>query len=268
MKQPKRRWILIAGFVLLVFLGIALWQGFSQSSQRVVSSIPEDIKPQMTYEVINAYPHDPQAFTQGLIYLDGWLYESAGLYGQSSLRKVVLETGEVLQQVNLPEGYFAEGLTSWNESLVQLTWRESVGFIYDRETFSQIGQFTYETEGWGLTTDGERWIMSDGTARLTFLDPQTFNVVDTITVQDEGIEVQRLNELEFVCGEIFANIWQTDSIIRIDPQTGSVTGWIDMRGLRPEDTDVLNGIAYDPEQDRLFVTGKLWPWLYEIRLIP
>ena len=227
----------------------------------------------MTYEVIHVFPHDPLAFTQGLIYVDGFLYESTGLYGQSSLRKVALETGEVLQQVDLGSEYFAEGLTAWEDTLIQLTWRKGIGFVYQREDFSLIDNFTYETEGWGLTHDGERLIMSDGTSKLYFLDPQTYQVTGSFNVTDQGEDITRLNELEYIRGEVFANIWQTDDIARIDPTTGDVLGWIDLSGLLPEDertteTDVLNGIAYDAEQDRLFVTGKLWPKLFEIRLVP
>jgi len=228
---------------------------------------------QMTYEVINVFPHDADAFTQGLVYLDGFLYESTGLYGESSLRKVVLETGVVLKQINLDPAYFAEGLTHWGESLVQLSWRERTGWVYDLDEFSLQDQFSYATEGWGLTQDGERLIMSDGSAYLYFLDPETFTILDSVLVTDDGAAVERLNELEYARGEVFANIWQTESIIRIDPETGEVLGWIDLSGILPaeartDQTDVLNGIAYDAELDRLFITGKRWPHLYEVRLVP
>jgi glutamine cyclotransferase len=241
--------------------------------QTVHSSLPETLTEQMTYEVIQAYPHDPNAFTQGLIYLDGILYESTGLYGESSLRKLDLETGEVLQQIKLTNEVFAEGLTDWDETLVQLTWREGLGFVYNRADFDLLDEFQYETEGWGLTQDGERLIMSDGSSTLFFLEPETFEVTGTVNVSDDGEDIQRLNELEWVQGQVFANIWQTDDIVRIDPASGEVLGWIDLAGLLPEDartadTDVLNGIAYDPATDRLFVTGKKWPQLYEIRLVP
>jgi glutamine cyclotransferase len=237
------------------------------------ASVPGTLAEMMTYEVVQAYPHDPGSFTQGLIFEEGIFYESAGLYGESSLRKVALETGEVLQQVDLPGMYFAEGLTSWDDTLIQLTWQEHVGFVYDKESFAQVGTFEVATEGWGLTQDGERLIMSDGTATLFFLDPETFAVLDTVTVTDQGQEIVNLNELEWVDGEVFANIWQTDDIVRIDPKTGEVLGWIDLSGLLPPEerspeTNVLNGIAFDPEANRLFVTGKLWPRLYEIRLVP
>jgi glutamine cyclotransferase len=175
--------------------------------------------------------------------------------------------------MDLPEVYFAEGLTDWGDQLIQLTWQEHSGFVYDKDSFSQVGAFEYATEGWGLTQDGERLIMSDGSSTLFFLDPETFAVLDTVAVTDQGREIINLNELEWVWGEVFANIWLTDDIIRIDPETGEVLGWIDLSGLLPEeerrvDTNVLNGIAFDPQDNRLFVTGKLWPKLYEIRLVP
>jgi len=232
----------------------------------------EEFTPVMTYEVLNIFPHDPQAFTQGLVYHEGYLYESTGLYGESSLRKVELETGEVLRKVDLSEAYFAEGLALYEDRLFQLTWREGTGFIYGLEDFSLIDQFVYQTEGWGLTHDGERLIMSDGTNNLYFLDPNTLQITKTLEVTFMGEEIVRLNELEYIRGEIYANIWQTDYIVRIDPTTGDVLGWIDLGGILPKDlrggTDVLNGIAYDQEGDRLFVTGKFWPQLYEIQLIP
>lgn len=233
----------------------------------------EEFTPVMTYEVLNIFPHDPQAFTQGLVYHEGYLYESTGLYGESSLRKVELETGEVLRKVDLSEAYFAEGLALYEDRLFQLTWREGTGFIYGLEDFSLIDQFVYQTEGWGLTHDGERLIMSDGTNNLNFLDPNTLQITKTLEVTFMGEEIVRLNELEYIRGEIYANIWQTDYIVRIDPTTGDVLGWIDLGGILPEalrtpGTDVLNGIAYDAESGRLFVTGKRWHKLFEIRLLP
>lgn len=271
--RPSRRSVilLIAGVALVLVSGLLLI--IRRQPQAVHSSLPETLTEQMTYEIIQAYPHDPAAFTQGLIYLDGGLYESTGLYGESSLRKVDLATGEVLQQINLANEVFAEGLTDWDETLVQLTWREGLGFVYNRADFDLLEEFQYETEGWGLTQDGERLIMSDGSSTLFFLDPETFAVTGTVNVSDDGDDVQRLNELEWVQGQVFANIWQTDDIVRIDPVSGEVLGWIDLAGLLPEEartaeTDVLNGIAYDPAGDRLFVTGKKWPQLYAIRLVP
>ena len=236
-------------------------------------SIPDVLTSQMTYEVIQTYPHDPQAFTQGLIIHEGFFYESTGLYGQSSLRKVEIESGEVLKQSDLPSEYFGEGLTIWEDALIQLTWRENVGFVVDLEDFSPIEQFSYANEGWGLTHDGTYLIQSDGSATLSFLDPETYQVIERITITDHDAEVDQLNELEYIQGEIYANIWQTDDIVRIDPETGVVLGWIDLKGLLPEEsitpsTNVLNGIAYNAESNRLFVTGKNWPLVFEIRLVP
>jgi glutamine cyclotransferase len=226
-----------------------------------------------TYEVVHAWPHDPEAFTQGLVFRDGELLESTGLYGQSTLRDVDLQSGRVLKSVAVPSEYFGEGLAVIGARAFQLTWQNQKGFIYDAATFEPEGEFTYDGEGWGLATDGRSLILSDGTSRLRFLDPANFRVVRAITVTAAGQPVVRLNELEWVKGEIFANVWQTDQVVRIDPATGVVRGIIDFSGLLPmierrPDTDVLNGIAYDPALDELFVTGKKWPKLYEVRLIP
>ncbi len=224
------------------------------------------------YRVVHTYPHDPQAYTQGLLYEDGFLYESTGLNGRSSLRMVDLETGRVLQRADVPEKYFAEGLAPWGSTLIQLTWQSHVAFVYDRFSFRLLHTFSYEGEGWGLTQDGRNLIMSDGTATLRFFDPRTFHEVRRIVVNDRGSQVTQLNELECVRGEIYANVWHTDRIARISPSTGRVLGWIDLAGLLPEDQRsdpeaVLNGIASDAAHDRLFVTGKLWPRLFEIKLI-
>ena len=227
--------------------------------------------PEYGFEVVRRLPHDAGAFTQGLLFLDGHLYESTGLEGRSSIRKVELESGRVVQQRDIPPQYFGEGIVAWKDKLVELTWRSEVGFVYDLETFALEKQFAYTGEGWGLTHDGARIIMSDGTPQLRFLDPESLQETGRITVTDEGQPVGNLNELEFVKGEIFANVWMTDRIARIDPATGKVTGWVDLAGLLPASirarTDVLNGIAYDPMRDRLFVTGKLWPALFEIKLV-
>lgn len=224
------------------------------------------------YRVINRYSHDPQAFTQGLIYDDGLLLEGTGRYGASSLREVVLETGEVLRQQPLEEIYFGEGITLFDGEIIQLTWQSGTGFIYDRETFDRLSSFSYPTQGWGITHDGEKLIMSDGSATLYFWDPQTLAETGRVTVTANGEPVVRLNELEYINGEVFANIWQTDMIARISPETGEVLGWIDLSGLLDEEqaasADVLNGIAYDATGDRLFVTGKYWPLLFEIELVP
>ncbi|HEY3744374.1 MAG TPA: glutaminyl-peptide cyclotransferase [Bryobacteraceae bacterium] len=227
--------------------------------------------PTYGYEVVRSYPHDHDAFTQGLIYRDGFLYEGTGLNGRSSVRKVKLESGEVVQIKALPQQYFGEGITDWKGSILELTWQSEIGFIYNLSTFEQTGTFAYTGEGWGITHDPTRLIMSDGSAQLRFIDPSTMKETGRITVHDSNGPVKELNELEYVKGEIFANVWQTDRIARILPADGHVTGWIDLSGLLPPaeraGTDVMNGIAYDAAHDRLFVTGKLWPRLYEIKLI-
>ena len=223
------------------------------------------------YEVVNTFPHDPEAFTQGLVYHDGALLESTGQYGESTLRRVELKTGKVLKQIEVAEQFFAEGLALLNGKLYQLTWQNKRGFVYDAGTFEKTGEFPYTGEGWGLTRDADSLILSDGTDRLRFIDPADYRVRRTITVTDGGRAVTQLNELEYVKGEIFANVWHQNRVARIDPQTGRVRGWIDLSGLlEPGDISdeeaVLNGIAYDESGDRLFVTGKLWPKLFEVRL--
>lgn len=229
--------------------------------------------PTYGYEVVNSYPHDVAAFTQGLFYRDGFLYESTGLLGKSTIRKVRLETGEVLLKSYFPSTLFGEGITHWDDRVVALTWRSQVGFVLDLKTFSVAQRFSYAGEGWGLARNDKEIIMSDGTAELRLLDPQTFKEVRRLRVTASGKPVDQLNELEWVDGEIFANIWQTDRIARIDPKTGRVVGWVDLTGILPQPfrvegvTDVLNGIAYDAPTKRLFVTGKLWPRLFEIRLV-
>ncbi len=233
----------------------------------------EDARPPavLEYEIIKARPHDRGAFTQGLVYRDGFLYESTGLNGRSSLRKVNPETGEVLQHETVAREYFAEGLTDWKNQLIQITWQSNTGFTYDLKTFKRSGQFSYSGEGWGITHDGKRLIMSDGTSSLRFLDPKTFAQTGTLDVTYQGKPLANLNELEFVRGRIFANVWQSNSIVVIDPANGRVTAQLNLPGLlNAEDrsiaVDVLNGIAYDAKEDRLFVTGKLWPKVFEIRL--
>ena len=245
--------------------------GGSGAPRRATVVRPSPPVPTDSFDVINSWPHDPAAFTQGLIYYHGRLYESTGLYGASSLREVELETGAVLRKVAVPEQYFAEGLTIFGDRIVQLTWQSQQGFIYDLPSFRLQGEFSYTGEGWGLTHDGHYLIMSDGTHQLRFLDPTSFAVVKAVGVYYDGRPVTNLNELEYVRGEIYANIWQTDRIARIDPQSGRILGWIDLTGLLPAadrsaSVDVLNGIAYDAATDRLFVTGKRWPKLFEIRL--
>jgi len=228
--------------------------------------------PEYGYDVVHVYPHDPGAYTQGLFYLNGVMYESTGLNGESSVRKVRLETGEVLQKRDIAEQYFGEGIINWKDRLLEITWKSEIGFIYDLNSFAPKGQFMYPGEGWGLTQDGKRIIMSDGTAELRFWDPETLRETGRVTVTDDGRPVDQLNELEWIKGEVFANVYQTNRIARIDPATGKLTGWIDLTGILPpadrfRQVDVLNGIAYDARTDRLFVTGKLWPKLFEIKLV-
>jgi glutaminyl-peptide cyclotransferase len=235
--------------------------------------------PEYGYDVVHAYPHDRNAFTEGLFYLNGFLYEATGLKGSSSVRKVKLETGEVLQNTELPEAYFGEGIIKWKDKMYQLTYTTEVGFIYDFATLKKTGEFPYKGQGWAFTTDGKQLYM-DGTRavnaeasdpEIRIWDPETLKETGVIKVTDEGRPVENLNELEWVKGEIYANIWQTDRIARIDPKTGHVVGWIDLTGIlspaERQGVDVLNGIAYDAEHDRLFVTGKQWPKLFEIKLV-
>ena len=227
--------------------------------------------PAGNYRVIHAYPHDQHAFTQGLVYADGHLYESTGIQGQSTLREEDLDTGRILRMQLVSDKYFAEGLTDWKNSLIQLTWQSHLALVYDRTTFRLLRTFPYQGEGWGLTHDLKSLILSDGTATLRFFDPDTFKELRRITVKDHGKPVTQLNELEFIHGEIYANIWHSNRIARISPANGRVLGWIDLKGLMPRDQlssdeAVLNGIAFDSEHDRLFVTGKLWPKVFEIAI--
>ena len=227
--------------------------------------------PTYGYEVVNTWPHDAESFTQGLVFYEGALLESAGQYGESSLRRVELKTGKVLEKVEVPRMYFAEGLTVFDGKIYQLTWQHNKGFVYDPQTFKKVGEFRYDGEGWGLTHDGESLILSDGTNQLRFIDPKTFEVRRSISVFEKGKPLRELNELEYGKGEIYANVWHKDSIARIEPRTGKIVGWLDLKGIIPrselsDEEAVLKGIAYDEGGDRLFVTGKLWPKLFEIRL--
>lgn len=225
--------------------------------------------PVVAVQQVRSYPHDSTAFTQGLVWRDGKLYESTGRYGESSLRIVEVETGRVVQRVDLAQTYFAEGLAAIGDTLYQLTWKESVAFLYDADTLRPLGQISYTGEAWGLASDGRRLIVSDGSSYLTFVDPVTFSVDTTLRVTDGGTPVDQLNELEWVRGEVWANVWHTNHIVRIDPQTGRVKGRLDLTALIPQVRDpeaVLNGTAYDPQGNRLLVTGKLWPRLYEISI--
>jgi len=236
------------------------------------SSTNINVIPVYTYQVLNAYPHDQSAFTEGLVFEDGVLYEGTGLYECSNLRRVELETGKILQIRELPSQYFGEGITIYKNKIIQLTWKSHLGFVYDKYNFKLLQEFNYPNEGWGITYDGNYLIMSDGTSILHFLDPETFEEISQIEVYEKDIPVTKINELEYVQGEIFANIWLTERIARINPLTGQVTGWIDLKGIlspedRSEEVDVLNGIAYDTKNNRLLVTGKFWPKLFEIELI-
>ncbi|WP_077035337.1 glutaminyl-peptide cyclotransferase [Pelomonas sp. KK5] len=224
------------------------------------------------FEIVRSYPHDPQAFTEGLFFKDGFLYESTGLEGHSTVRKVRLETGEVVQGINLPPELFGEGIVEWNGQIIGLTWQTQVGFVLKTDDFSFVKKFSYPGEGWGMTKNATELIQSDGTAELRFIDPATLKEKRRVKVTADGKPVTQLNELEWVEGEVYANIWQTDRIARIDPRTGKVLGWIDLTGIlspmfRGPQTDVLNGIAYDAATKRLFVTGKMWPKLFQIRLV-
>jgi glutaminyl-peptide cyclotransferase len=236
----------------------------------IASSIPVQ-----RYTVVHAFPHDPSAYTEGLFYLDGHLYESTGTVGASSVRKVDLASGKVLQRTPTPWPDYGEGIVAWKDRLIQLTWQDHEGFLFDLATLTPRAKFSYPGEGWSLTTDGTHLLMSDGTPTIRILDPDTLQQVGHIDVTAEGEPLANLNELEWVKGELYANVWQTDRIARIDPASGRVVGWIDLSGLGPAPdkltdpaNDVLNGIAYDAGHDRLFVTGKRWPQLYEIRLVP
>ena len=229
--------------------------------------------PEYSFKIVHAFPHDPGAFTQGLAYRDGFLYEGTGLNGRSSLRKVRLETGDVVRRVDLAPEFFGEGITLLRNEVIQLTWQSQTGFVYNVDDFRLMRRFSYAGEGWGLTTNGRELFLSDGTPEIRVLDANSFAEKRRFSVHDGAIPINQLNELEFVDGEIFANVWQTDRIARISPQTGRVLGWIDLRFLmsptyRLEPGAVLNGIAYDSTNKRLFVTGKLWPSIFEIRLIP
>jgi glutamine cyclotransferase len=227
--------------------------------------------PVQSYKVVHTYPHDRAAFTQGLVFYQGFLYEGTGQEGQSSIRKVELTTGKVVQNRALPPDFFGEGIAILDGKIYEITWQNKLAMVYDLKTFELLNRFTYDTEGWGLTTDGKSLLMSDGTSKLYFRDPATFAVTRKVDVLDAGRPIDQLNELEWVNGEIYANVWKTDRIVRVSPRDGHVLGWIDLHGLltpqeRGDHTDVLNGIAYDAAGKRLFVTGKWWPKLFEIQL--
>jgi glutaminyl-peptide cyclotransferase len=257
MKRPRRHYTLKLSLVLWVL-------SFSMAVRAAI--------PIYDFEVVHSYPHDTSAFTEGLFYLNGFLYESTGLEQHSTIRKVRIDTGEVVQKVDIAPRYFGEGIVNWQGHLISLTWKSQTGFVFDLNTFKLQRQFKYPGEGWALTRNDKQIIMSDGTSDLRFLDPKTLTETSRIHVTIEGRPLLNLNELEWVKGEIYANVWQTNSIVRIDPGSGQVIGLINLKGLLPPSdivpgqTDVLNGIAYDAKNDRLFVTGKNWPKLFEIRL--
>lgn len=254
----------------------ALWgaaMSLTGCAERLPGPHPETTAAMLTGEVTAEHPHDPEAFTQGLAWHEGQLYEGTGQRGESSLRRVELESGEVLQRHDMDARHFGEGVTVVGDRIYQLTWRAGEGFVHDRDSFEVVDSFSYDTEGWGLAYDGEHLVMSDGSATLYFLEPGSFEVVATTQVVDVDTPITHLNELEYVDGALYANVWKTDYVVRIDPATGEVTAWIDLAGLRPEgaalgEQDVLNGVAWAPERGTFLVTGKRWPVLYEVEWRP
>ncbi len=261
-----------------VILGLVICSSFWHSDYLVAftnsSYANEKIDtPVFGYKIVNTYPHNTNSFTQGLIFDEGVLYESTGLNGRSAVKIVDLKTGKTLKSHELPDNYFGEGIAIIENKIIQLTWRSKTGFVYDKKTLKLIKKFSYQTQGWGITYDGKYLIISDGSAVLYFMDPNTFKVVGTLEVYGDNGKVSKLNELEYINGEIYANIWGTEKIARINPKTGRVTAWIDLSGLLSDQdkknrVDVLNGIAFNSDKGRLFVTGKLWPKMFEIELVP
>lgn len=265
--------------IVIIVFGVIGWYLSASRPAEVCSTAPAAARtdatrgetPICTFTVVREFPHDATAFTQGLQFVEGEWIEGTGLNGQSSLRRVDVETGAVEQQVPLAPEYFGEGVTVLGDRIYQLTWQSRVGFVYERATFQQLATFAYATEGWGLTNDGTRLILSDGSAKLYFLETQNLTVTGEVTVQDGETPITQLNELEYINGFVYANIWRSEQIAKIDPQTGQVAAWLDLAGLRPAETQanfeaVLNGIAYDAATDRLFITGKLWPKIFEVEL--
>lgn len=261
-------------FILLALPAVLLLLAMLIAAQGSDHSVESGAIPVFGYQIVNAYPHSSVAFTQGLVYDQGVLYEGTGLYGRSTLRRVDLETGRVLEQTHLENTLFGEGVALWKGRIIQLTWQSGLGLVYGKENMTGIGNFSYQTEGWGITSDSKSLIMSDGTETLHILDPETFAETGQIKVTANGSPLKGLNELEYIKGQIYANVWPTSWIVIISPESGEVKGKIDLRGILQENeiqghkVDVLNGIAYDEIEDRLFVTGKLWPKLFEIKLIP
>ncbi|MFY9609725.1 MAG: glutaminyl-peptide cyclotransferase [Blastocatellia bacterium] len=283
-QTPSRRGqsrLTMIGGVLLLAAGVALagwWMmraNHARQSGATSAVMPtttgQHPAKQLSYEVLNSYAHDPDAYIQGLVWYDNGFYESTGLYGSSTLRRVEFPSGKVVKSIDLDSTLFGEGLALVGDYLVQLTWQAHRGFVYDRETFKLVREFSYDTEGWGLAYDGKNLVMSDGSSTLTYLDPQTYQPVRRLRVTMNGRPITELNELEFIDGELWTNVWQTDLILMIDPATGQVKSFLNLGAIRaPSERkgtdDVLNGIAYDSEQKRIFVTGKLWPRLFEIRI--
>jgi glutaminyl-peptide cyclotransferase len=260
---------LAAAALVVTILG-AIWLRSGDGGEQAGPGSAPVIAREVGYEVVNNFPHDPGAFLQGLVWYNGF-FESTGQFGRSSLRRVEYPTGKVLQRVDLDSQYFGEGLTMVDNRLIQLTWQSHRGFVYDRDSFKQLREFKYDTEGWGLTYDGKSLILSDGTDALTFLDPDSFKPTRKVSVKFNGMALRNLNELEYIDGEVWANVWHTDRIVRIDPASGQVKSYLNLAGILPEDEKsdpeaVLNGIAYDAQGKRIFVSGKLWPRIFEIRL--
>ena len=258
----RRRALLFAGLVLFLLLLQLAYQTMNGGRPVYYS-----------YSVVATYPHDDSAFTQGLVYHDGLLYEGTGLYGRSSLRITMLSTGDIIEQVDLPDDYFGEGMTIMGGQVYQVTWKENTGFIYSMDDLTETRSFSYSGEGWGLTHDGNHLILSNGSSTLSFFDPETFQVVRTVDVTYDDEHVSNLNELEYIDGLVYANVWQLDQIVMIDPDDGAAVGWIDLDGIEEhldsiQGIDVLNGIAYNYETGRLLITGKLWPNVFEIELVP
>lgn len=272
--KPKRKkrapQLMFAGASLLL-IAAALFLAFGGAKNPAADGAQETGPRRLEYEVIRSYPHDPDAFLQGLLWCEGGFYESTGLLGRSTLRRVEFPSGRVLRSIHLSPDLFGEGLALVDKRLVQLTWKSKRGFVYDRDSFVLLREFRYETEGWGLTYDGKQLILSDGSSDLTYIDPNSFEPVRKLPVTINSRHVDNLNELEFIEGEIWANVWQTDLILRINPGTGKVTSFLDLKGIlsasmRTGSEDVLNGIAYDARQKRIFVSGKQWPRIFEIRV--
>lgn len=259
--------------LIFALLALAITANFASAEKIDADSFGSSPVKTYSYRIVDSYPHDPSAFTQGLVYDRGELYEGTGLYGQSSLRRIDIQTGEVLQIVQLEDEFFGEGITIWEDKIIQLTWQSRQGFVWGKENLTRIDNFTYQTEGWGLTSDGEKLIMSDGSNILYFLDLEDYSLLGTLEVTACGEPVRGINELEYINGMIYANLWPSSWIAIIYPDTGEVKGKINLSGIMTEEdiqgrrVDVTNGIAYDPSEDRLFVTGKFWPRLFEIELV-